>query len=125
VILIPVMNANSQAIEAVLDDELYYLILNWNTTNESWTLDIRNANYEVLIYGVAMIPNYPITLQFWGYAMPPGQLYVLYPKDRNGPIPRNGFEPEQGYEFVYVTAEEILNAQALLDVPVRLRNVVR
>jgi hypothetical protein len=106
-ILIPVFDANSQVIEAVLDDELYYLVINWNSTNHSWTLDIRNANYEALIFGIALVVNFPLTAQFRYSVMPNGELMVTAPKDRNGPVPRNGFEEDQPYEFIYLTQEEM------------------
>ena len=35
---IGVADLNSQAIEATLDDVLFYIILNWNQTGGYWTL---------------------------------------------------------------------------------------
>jgi hypothetical protein len=112
-IKIDVADANSQAIEAVLDNELFYIVLNWNSTNESWTLDIHNSAYDVLIYGIALAVNFPLTAQFRYPVMPDGELMAVAPKDRNGPIPRNGFEPEQGYELVYITQQECLQIDPL------------
>jgi hypothetical protein len=104
-IAFPVIDANSQAIEAVLDDELFYIILNWNSSNSSWTMDIRNSTYEEIISGIAVVVNYPLTWQFRYSTMPRGELMIAYPIDRNGPIPRTGFE--EGYELLYFSLEEM------------------
>jgi hypothetical protein len=106
-ILIEVMDSNSQALEVILDDELFYIVLNWNSTNENWTMDIRNSAYQELIYGVSLVPNYPLLQQFRYSQLPIGQLFVGTAKDRNGPIPRDGFI-SGNYELTYMTRDEVI-----------------
>jgi hypothetical protein len=105
-ISLDVIDANSQAIEAVLDDELFYIILDWNSSSQSWTMSLRNATYETLISGIALVVNYPLTRQFRFSTMPQGELYLAHPTDRNGPLPRDWFE--QGYELVYWPIDEMI-----------------
>lgn len=101
-----VADANSQVIDVILDDELFHVILNWNSSNQSWTWGLRNANYDALIVGVALVPNFLLLKQFRYPRMPKGDLIVLSAKDRNGPIPRDGFI-KNDYEFDYITEEEV------------------
>jgi hypothetical protein len=100
------IDANSQAIEAVLDNELFYIVLNWNDSNHSWSMDLRNSSYEALIFGIAVVPNYPLLWQFRYRAMPEGELFVASDQDRNGPVPRDGFSSGK-YELIYVPVLEI------------------
>jgi hypothetical protein len=101
-----IIDANSQAIEAVLDDTLFYIVLNWNESNHNWEMSIRNSAYSTILAGISLVPNYPLTYQFRYTEMPPGELMVISAKYRNGPIPRNGFE--QDYELVYITQGELI-----------------
>jgi hypothetical protein len=119
-IALDVIDANSQAIETVLDDELFYIILNWNSSNSSWSLDIRNSSYEDLIFGIALVPNYPLTWQFRYRGMPKGELIAGSAKDRNGPIPRDGFSSGK-YELAYIPIREVATAELLLPYAVRSR----
>ena len=105
-----VIDANSQVIEATLDEETFYIVLDWNSSNSSWTMDVRNAEYDTLISGIAVVPNELLLRQFRYSSMPKGDLCVGFTKDRNGPIPRNGFEPNQGYELIYIEAEDFNDA---------------
>jgi hypothetical protein len=105
-ISIKTIDANSQAIEAVLDDELFYIVLNWNDSNHSWSMDLRNSSYEALIFGVAIVPNYPLLWQFRYRAMPAGELFAASDKDRNGPIPRDGFVTGK-YDLIYLPVAEL------------------
>jgi hypothetical protein len=112
---------NSQSIEAVLDGDLFYLVLNWNETGRNWTLGIRNASYRYIITGLSLVPNYPLTWQFRYYGMPAGELFVLSPRFRNGPIPRDAFTSNQ-YFLTYFTEAE-LQMFGVLDIWGRTRGI--
>jgi len=114
---------NSQAIEAELDEVLFYLVLDWNSTSRSWTLGIRNAAYDLLISGIALVPNYPLTWQFRYPAMPAGELYAFSSPARStvggdaapfrsGPIPRDGFSSGR-YRLVYETEQDLIDRGVL------------
>lgn len=110
--VLEVQDWNSQAIEATLDDVLYYIVLDWNESAQSWSMAIKNSSYILLIDGIALVPNYPLTWQFRYEEMPKGELYVFTNAYRNGPIPRDGFS-SGFYEFVYVTEQELIDGNAL------------
>lgn len=106
-ILMPIADLNSQSIEAVLDDELYFIILNWNESGQYWDLSIRNSAYITVVDSICAAPNYPLLAQFQYPDMPPGDLQIVCLNDVNGPPPRDGFT--RGiYQLIYATRQEIL-----------------
>ena len=56
-ISLAVSDLNSQAIEAILDDELFYIILDWNDSGQYWEIGVRNSAYQTLVDGISMVPN--------------------------------------------------------------------
>ena len=109
---IPVDDLNSQAIEATLDDILYYIILNWNQSGGYWIMSIRNSAYRTLIDGVSVSANFPLTRQFRYSDMPPGEMAVRSYDYRSGPVPRDGFSSGK-YELVYYTEQDVRLANAV------------
>lgn len=107
-----VADLNSQAIEATLDNELYYIILNWNQTAGYWSMNIRGSSYRTLINGICVSANYPLLWQFKYADLPPGEIMAVTKNYRSGPIPRDGFSSGI-YELVYVTEEDILLGAAI------------
>jgi hypothetical protein len=106
--VIDIADLNSQSIEAVLDDTLFYLIINWNESGQYWTLGIRNYAYVTLINGIALSPNYPLTYQFRYQDMPSGDLMAqCLSGQRSGPIPRDGFSTGR-YQMIYYTQRDLL-----------------
>jgi hypothetical protein len=109
VITLETQDWNSMAIEATLDDILFYIVLDWNDSSQSWTLAIRNSAYRSIVDGIALVPNYPLTYQFRYAEMPPGELWALCSADVNGPIPRDGFTSGV-FELCYQSEQEIVDA---------------
>jgi len=107
-----VQDLNSQAIEAILDDELYYIILDWNDTGQYWEFGIRNYAYRTLVDGICVVPNYPLLIQFQYSDLPPGDLQCVNVADVDGPPPRDGFG-SGNFILVYTTREEVLNPSLL------------
>jgi hypothetical protein len=93
----------------VLDGELFYIVLNWNESAQSWEMGIRNASYAILVSGIAVVPNYPLTWQYQYQYMPAGELVCGNPNWTNGPVPRNGFA-SGAYALVYITRNELLTS---------------
>jgi hypothetical protein len=112
-ILLRVADLNSQAIEAVLDNVLYYIILDWNESGQYWGLGIRNSAYINILDGISVSANYPLTRQFRYSDMPAGELMVCSSDYRSGPVPRDGFATGR-YELIYVTQDDLLT-EGLLD----------
>jgi hypothetical protein len=106
-IRIQVDDLNSQAVEAVLDNELYYIILDWNETGGYWEIGVRNSSYVTLADGICAVVNYPLFRAFQYPDMPPGDLQIVRTRYVNGPPPRDGFVTGV-YQLIYATAEEAL-----------------
>jgi hypothetical protein len=102
-----VADLNSQAIEATLDNTLFYIILDWNESGQYWTMAIRNSAYVTLIDGISISANYPLTYQFRYADMPAGDLMATSADYRSGPIPRDGFATGR-YQLVYQTQQDLL-----------------
>jgi len=105
--ILRVADLNSQAIEATLDDILYYITLDWNESGQYWTMGIRNSAYTTLISGISVSANYPLTYQFRYEDMPPGELWVGSSYYRSGPVPRDGFVTGR-YQLIYQTQQDLL-----------------
>ena len=103
-----VADENSQVIEAVLDQIVFYIVLDWNESGQYWTMAIRNAAYETLADGIAVSANYTLTWQFRYQDMPPGEIQVNSAYFRNGPVPRDGFTSGK-YALNYYTQQDLID----------------
>jgi|SRR5580765_7125054 len=102
------VDVNSQAIEATLDDVLYYIIVNWNETAQAWEMGVRDSAYNLLVTGIRMVPEYPLLRQFKYTEVPDGELVIHdYTLNASQRIPRDGFKLLR-YELVYYTAVDLL-----------------
>jgi len=110
-IQLTVADENSQALEAVLDNILFYIVLDWNDSGQYWSMSIRNAAYVTLVDGISVSANWPLTWQFRYQDMPPGELQVVTTNYRNGPVPRDGFSSGV-YQLLYFTMQDIIAAGA-------------
>jgi hypothetical protein len=112
--VLEVSDLNSQAIEAVLDDVLFYIVLDWNASGEYWGMAIRNSAYAILIDGIAVVPNYPLLYQFRYEDTPAGSIVAapVSGKMTNGNIPRDGFVSGK-YQLVYYTEQDLIDMGAL------------
>ena len=106
--VIPTIDENSQSLEVVLDNNVFFIILNWNQSGNVWSMSIRNSAYETLASGISLTVNYPLTFQFRYSDMPPGEIEVISSMFTNGPIPRDGFTSGK-YQLVYFTQQDLLD----------------
>jgi hypothetical protein len=106
---ISVIDANSQAIEAVLDDQTYYIILDWNDTGQYWEMGIRNYAYQTLVDGICVAPNFPLLKQFKYVDLPPGDIQCVNVNDIDGPPSRDDFT-SGNFQMIYMEYVDLLNA---------------
>jgi len=104
---LPLADSNSQAVESVLDEELYYIILDWNDSGQYWTMTVRNSAFRTLVAGICVAPNFPFVQQFKYPDVFPGELMASIDKMVNGPPPRDGFI-SKGFELIYVPYVEMV-----------------
>lgn len=106
-ITIPVIDANDSLTEVELEGRTYFLRLSWNSEAELWVLGVENANNEIIIAGIAVVPDTPLLAQYRHLALPPGEFVAIAP-DRRDTISREAL-PAGDVVLVYATAEEITN----------------
>lgn len=106
-IVIPVLDANDSLTEVVLDDETFFLRLSWNSEGQFWTLGVENAYNEVIITGIALVPDTPLLARYRHLLVPDGELFALTP-DRRDTISREAL-PSGDVALVYLDAEEVIN----------------
>jgi hypothetical protein len=105
--VIPIADYNSQSMESVLDDELFYIDLDWNQTGQYWELGIRNSSYITLLDGICVVPNCTMLLQFKYPDVPLGDFMAYIDRKFNGAPGRQDFVNGR-FEFVYFTKEDVL-----------------
>lgn len=112
--VLEVADLNSQAIEAILDDVLFYIVLDWNASGQYWTMAIRNSAYAVLIDGIAVSSNYPLMYQFRYEDTPAGSLIAASTSGKftNGYIPRDGFATGK-FELIYLEEQDLIDVGVL------------
>lgn len=75
-ILLDLIDANDQLLEAELDGSAYYLGVSWNEAGQLWTISVRDLNKQVLVSGICAVPLYALLHQVRRSEMPPGELIV-------------------------------------------------
>ena len=113
--VLEVADLNSQAIEATLDDVLFYIVLDWNQSGGYWGMAIRNSAYAIVLDGVAVVPNYPLLYQFRYEDTPAGSLVAASTSGKmtSGYIPRDGFASKK-FELIYMTEQDLIDAGLLI-----------
>lgn len=106
-IVIPVLDANDSLTEVELEGATYFLRLSWNSEALLWALSIENAYNEVIVAGIAVVPNTPLLAAYRHLAVPAGELVALAP-DRRANISRTAL-PTGEVAFIYVDGQEVAN----------------
>ena len=107
-IQIQVLDANDSLTEVELDGVTYFLGLGWNSEFEAWAMSIENAYNEVVVAGIALVPDTPLLAQYRHLPVPAGELIALAP-DRRNTISRAAL-PSGEVGLMYVSVEEVPNA---------------
>lgn len=102
---IPVIDANDSLIEVELEGLTYFLQMSWNSEAELWTLSIENANNDVVVAGIAVVPDTPLLSAYRHLAIPAGELVALAP-DRRDTISREAL-PSGEVALIYVESTEV------------------
>ncbi|MBB2918337.1 phage baseplate plug family protein [Cupriavidus alkaliphilus] len=102
---IRVLDTNDSLTEVVLDERTFFLHLSWNSEAELWSLAIENAYNELIIAGIALVPDTPLLDRFRYLPVPAGELLVLTPDGRDS-ISREAL-PAGDVALVYIEADEV------------------
>ena len=73
--IIPFQEAGAWQAQISLSGSIFFLNFRWNALNKYWVMSILDANYVPLIFGIKVVTNYDLTLQFAAITgMPPGDI---------------------------------------------------
>ncbi|WMD20908.1 hypothetical protein RAS12_00625 [Achromobacter seleniivolatilans] len=102
---IPILDANDSLTEVELDGVTYFLRLSWNSEAELWVLSIENAYNELIVAGIAVVPDTPLLGAYRHLAVPAGELVARAP-DRRDAISRTAL-PSGVVSLMYIEADEV------------------
>ncbi len=106
-ILVP--DANDSLTEMELDGRTYFLRLSWNSEARQWVLAVENAYNELIVAGIAVVPDTPLLAGYRHLTVPAGELVALAP-DRRDTISRSAL-PSGEVALLYINADEVANGQ--------------
>ncbi len=104
-IVIPLIDANDSLTEVELEGVTYFLQLSWNSEAALWTLSIENAYNEVVVAGIALVPDSLLLSGYRHLAVPAGELLAMTP-DRRDVISRAALYSGE-VALVYVESTEV------------------
>jgi len=103
--VIPVLDANDSLTEVELDGLTYFLRLSWNSEAMLWVLAIENAYNELIVAGIALVPDTPLLAGYRHLDVPAGELVALAP-DRRNTVGRDALSAGE-VVLIYVDAKEV------------------
>ncbi|KUE88880.1 hypothetical protein ASL20_09650 [Cupriavidus necator] len=102
---IPVLDANDSLSEVELDGRTFFLHLSWNSEAELWSLAIENAYNELIVAGLALVPDTLLLGRWRHLPVPAGDLIAVTP-DRRDTIGRAAL-PSGDVALVYIEVDEL------------------
>lgn len=103
---IPLLDANSQLVEIDLDNNTYFLGVDWNPEGEFWTLSIEDYNHSAIVSGACIVPDSPLIFRHKYLPVPPGE-FVAVTKDKRNVISRDDFS-SGAVSLIYIEASEVI-----------------
>lgn len=103
--IIPFKEPSSWREQVTLDGVIFVLEFNWNALNEFWTMAIFDRDLNPLIYGIKIVPNYPLLMQYTFIGKPAGEIICQNIVGGTDEIRR--FDMSQRFELVYYSEGEL------------------
>ena len=104
------IDANSQLIEAELDETSFQVGLDWNETASRWTLSLRNLDSALLLSGVPVLTGALLLRQVRNPDCPPGD-FLAFTTPPGGRIGRQDFVTARATLF-YLDPDEVAEVRA-------------
>lgn len=105
--IIPFKEPSSFREQITLDGVIFVLDFAWNALNEFWTMSIFNRDVVPLIYGIKLVPNFPLLSQYIVDGKPAGEIVCQNIVAGLNIIRR--FDMSQKFELIYYSAGELEN----------------
>lgn len=75
--IIPFKETGAWGMQIALSGTLFNLKFQWNALNQYWLMDILDANFNPIVYGIVVVTNFNISQQFAALTgMPAGDIVV-------------------------------------------------
>lgn len=101
---IALVDQNDFLLEAALDDITYFLRFSWNSEAQIWVMGVQNARNELVLQGVALVPNVALLGQFRTLSLPRGE-FVVYAADPLEVLDRASFTSGRAVLYYLTEAE--------------------
>ncbi len=95
-------NGNDVVFSVPLDDVKYKIRMMWNHEGQFWTLHLWDANDNVILANVRVVPKFPLLMNHHVKNVPRGEFIVLTEKEDVG---RDDFQSGAA-TLVYCTEDE-------------------
>lgn len=103
--IIPFKEPSNWKEQIELDGVIFVLEFTWNALNEFWVMDIFNRDEIPIIYGIKIVPSYPLLAAFTVLDKPTGEIVCQNIVGGNDIIGR--FDMAQKFELVYYSEGEL------------------
>jgi hypothetical protein len=103
--IIPFKTPGSWIMQISLTGQIFLLQFHWNALNAYWIMDILDANGNVIIYGIKVVPNFDLTAQFVIDNLPAGAIVCQNILGQWGDIER--FDMGETCELIYYEPAEL------------------
>lgn len=103
--IIPFKEPSSWREQVTLSGQIFVLEFTWNALNDFWVMNIYNRNEEPLIYGIKVVPTFPLLTGYTVIGKPLGEIVCQNIVGGNDIIGR--FDMSQKFELVYYEEGEL------------------
>lgn len=103
--IIPFKEPASWREQITLDGVIFVLDFKWNALNEFWAMSIFNRDLVPLIYGIKIVPNYPLLAQYTFVGKPAGE--IICQNIVGGVDVIRRFDMAQRFELIYYSEGEL------------------
>jgi len=104
-LIIPIKDNPNHTLTIELESSIYKLGFLYNSLGGFWSMDIWNEDDEILLLGIKIVANYPLTFPYRNVSLPPGDFYCEI-ADIEASIGRSSFSSGEA-KLLYLTQEEI------------------
>ena len=103
--IIPFKEPSNWKEQIELSGVIFVLEFTWNALNEFWVMDIFNRDEVPIIYGIKIVPSFPLLAGYTAIGKPTGEIICQNIVGGNDIIGR--FDMSQKFELVYYEAGEL------------------
>lgn len=109
-LLIPTPEQSNTRVRVPLSGVSYSILFYWNKRDESWRIDIAQDGQDSFLEGIKLTPNSDLLGDYPLPELLSGRLYVI--KSGSGDsLGRDNLGTDKAYRLIYVTNEELIDAE--------------